>query len=82
MSVSDDDWMAVVKNLRWAQKKWERMIRVLGREGAYSWMLGVFYIAVVKAVLLYGSETWVMSLFIGRTLGGFHHRVDLRLTRW
>ena len=31
--------------------------------------------AVVKKVLLYGSETWVMSSHIGRNLVGLHHRV-------
>ena len=39
--------------------------------------LGVFYIAMVQAVLLHGSGKWVMSLRIGRTLVGFHHRVAL-----
>ena len=36
--------------------------------------------AVVQFLLLYGSETWVMKLHIGRVLGRFNHRVDLRLT--
>ena len=31
---------------------------------------------------LYGSEMWVMSPRIGKTLGGFHHRVVRILTRW
>ena len=35
--------------------------------------------AVVQKVMLYGSETWVMTPCIGRVLGGFHHRVDRRL---
>ena len=29
----------------------------------------VLYIAVVKAVIKYRSETWVMSLLIGKILG-------------
>ena len=36
--------------------------------------------AVVQAFIIYGSETWVMTPHIGRFLGGFHHRVDHRLT--
>ena len=40
----------------------------------------MLYVAVVQAVLLYWSETWVISPCIGRNLGGFHHRVDRRLT--
>ena len=35
---------------------------------------------VVKAVLLYGLETWVMSPHIERALGTFHHRVACILT--
>ena len=31
-------------------------------------------------VMMYGSKTWVMTPQIGRVLGGFHHRVALRLT--
>ena len=42
--------------------------------------LGIFYTAVVQAVLLYRLETWVMSLWIGKTLGGFHHQVIRKLT--
>ena len=38
--------------------------------------------AVLHEVLLYGSETWVTSLQIGRTMGGFHHRLYRRLTGW
>ena len=40
----------------------------------------IIYMAVVQAFLLYRLETWVISLRIGRTLGGFHCRVAYRLT--
>ena len=36
--------------------------------------------AVVQSVLLYGSETWVLTLRMKRMLGGVHHRVAHRLT--
>ena len=35
-----------------------------------------FYKAVVQANLLFDEELWVTHHWIGRTLGGFHHRVD------
>ena len=38
------------------------------------------YVTVVQAVLLYGLEKWMMTLRIGRVLGGFHHRVACRMT--
>ena len=48
--------------------------KILGREGAYPWTSSTFYKAVVQATLLFGSETWVMNLRIGRTLGGFQKK--------
>ena len=36
--------------------------------------------AVVHLVMLYGSETWVMTPHIGRVLGVFHHSVAHSLT--
>ena len=75
MSDLDDYWTEVVAILRKARKKWASLSRVLGWEGADSRALGNFYIAVVQVVLLFGSEAWVMCPLIGRTLGGFCHRV-------
>ena len=40
-------------------------------------MPGIFFEAVVKAVLLLGLETWVTTYRMDRALGGFQHRVDL-----
>ena len=80
LSASDDDWPAVIRNLWRARQKWERLSRVLGREGSYARKLGMFNIVVVQAVLLYSSEAWVMSPRIRRTLGGYHHRVVKRMT--
>ena len=70
---------AVVHNLRRAQKKWERLSRVLEREFRDNRNLVIIYVVVVQAVLLYGLETWMMKPQIGRVLGGFHHRVAHRL---
>ena len=41
---------------------------------------------MVQATILFGTETWVVSPRIGKTLGGLHHRVALWLAlmrpRW
>ena len=76
----DDNWTAMVRNLRRARKKWEQLSRLLGREVVDAWNSGRIYVAVVRAVLMYRSETWVITPRIGGVLGGFHHKVDLRLT--
>ena len=38
------------------------MEKILKREGADPFQMGRFYIAVVQAVLLYGAESWTISL--------------------
>ena len=52
----DKYWPAVVGNLwkaiwTWAHRSW-----ILGREGVDSWTSGQFYLLVVHATLLFGSE--------------------------
>ena len=81
--------MVVVRNLRRVKKSWAHLTRVFGIEGENDQILGMFYVSVMQAVLLYASETWVISPCIGRTLGGFNHRVTRRMrgrtaygTRW
>ena len=73
----DDECPAVVGNLRNACKRWTRMLRILGGYGADPQTSGNFYMAVVQASLLFGKESCVMYLRIGRTLGSFHHRFVL-----
>ena len=42
---------------------------------------GLFYKAVVQAVLIYGSDTLVLTPRMVQTLGPFHHRVHRSLIR-
>ena len=51
----------------------------LSREGGDNQTSDSIYSAVIQSVMLYGSETWVMTPCIGRVWGGFHHRVAHRL---
>ena len=52
---------------------------MLSREGADSGTLGIIYVAVVQAVLLYRLEMWVMTPHIGRVLVGLIHRLTRRV---
>ena len=70
MTTSDDDWTAVVGDLWKAQNSWTRLSRILGREGASTSMSGMFCKAVVQAVIIFGTEKWVMTPHIGKSLGG------------
>ena len=80
LATENDDWTEVVPNLRRSRHKWVRPTWLLSREGANARTLGHIYLAVVKLVLLYGSETWVLTPHMQRMWGGFHYRVARRLT--
>ena len=58
LSSSDNYWPAVEQNLRKAWGTWGRLVKVLGREGVDRKTTGIFCVAVVQAVILFGSETW------------------------
>ena len=63
-------------NIQKSQKNLARLSSILGQEGAESKTPGIFYKAVVQAVLVFGSETWFMKTCIDRTLVDFHHWVS------
>ena len=71
MMAADDDWPAVVGNLKKARKSWACLTRSLRREGANPRVSGMVFKAVVQAVLIFGSETWVLNPRMGRALGSF-----------
>ena len=48
--------------------------------GGYE-VVGTFFKAVTRAVLLFGAETWVLNSIMERSLSSFQHRVAQRLTR-
>ena len=75
ISVADDDCPAVVRNLSWERAVWRRMAHILSREGAAPRVSGFFFKDVVQALLLFGSETWVVTPQMGKSLGGFQAQV-------
>ena len=48
--------------------------KLLRREGASSRVMGHFYKAIVQAVLLYGSESWVLTPRLVTKLRSFHRK--------
>ena len=48
-------------NLGKAQKSWGWLQQILSREGADKIVSGNFLKAVVKQVMLFGAETWVVT---------------------
>ena len=77
---NDDDTHALTRQLARARARWGRIASVLRSEGVNPRAMGYFYKAVVQAILLYGSETWVLTNFQLKKLRSFHARVARYLT--
>ena len=60
----------------------KRMTRILIRKGAEPWVSVFLFKAVVQAVLLCDSETWVVTPHMGRLLRGFQDQVAQWMTGW
>jgi hypothetical protein len=76
----DSDIPAVEQNLRKARQKWGRISRILSKESAKPRVMASFYKAIVQSVLLYGSESWVISERTLLKLRSFHRRCARYIT--
>ena len=80
LSYDDCDTPAIRRNLKRARAVWGRISFIIAKECVPPPVAGMFYQAVVAAVLLCGSETWVVSAYNSRALEGFHVETARRLT--
>jgi hypothetical protein len=74
LAYDDHGTQAMQGNLKKVRKSWGRVSRILRAENASPKVCGVFYIAIVQAVLLFGSEMWKLSPLSLKSLEGFHIR--------
>ena len=81
LAQDDDDIQAIRTQLRKARATWARVGQVLRSENASPRVAAKFYKAMVQAVLLYGSETWVLSPTALARLEGFHIRAAYRMAK-
>ena len=79
LSSSDNNWPEVEQNLRRARGKWGLLAKILGSEGVYRRPVGGVYVVGVQAVLIFGSETWVLTPRLEKYINGFHHRAVRRM---
>ena len=54
------------------------MAKLLMRTGATVWVQKMLYKVVVRTVLIYGINIWVVTVAMLKFLEGYHHRVS----RW
>jgi hypothetical protein len=81
MAQDDDDAQAIRTQLRKACATWAQVGKVLWGENTPPTVAAKFYLAVVQAILLYGSETWVISPQAMAQLEGFHIRASWQMAR-
>ena len=80
IAYNNSDWSAVYQNLRISQRGWRVIVRVLVKTGATARARGMMYKSVARSVLLYGSESWVVTGEMLTVPEGFHHRAARRIT--
>jgi Reverse transcriptase (RNA-dependent DNA polymerase)/Ulp1 protease family, C-terminal catalytic domain len=80
LTATNSDWPAVHKNLLKARSKWALISRPLIKTGVSPRYIGYFYKSIVQSVLLYGSESWVLTTPMLKALNGFHHRIARKIS--
>ena len=80
VSENNNDWCTVKNNLTKARKRWPCVKKNLARVGARCKIMGYFNKAIVQSVLLYGSDTWVITDNILNKLRMFHNKIARSLT--
>ena len=77
---NDDDSPCIEQNIRKARSRWNRLAKILKREGADAIIMSRFYMTVVQAVLLYGADSWVVKDRDMKKLRSFHRRAMRYMT--
>ena len=79
MAQNNSDWPAVHRNIKKASQKWAMIACPLWRTGVKPKIVGMFYKAIVQAVLLYACETWVVTPRLLKALAAFHNRIARKI---
>jgi hypothetical protein len=70
LSQDDHDLSACVRNIQRAKTKWAAVSK-----------FARFYLVIVSTVLLYGSDTWVVTRRMEELLTSFHNRCLRHITK-
>jgi hypothetical protein len=81
MAQDNNDTQALRAQLWKACATWARVGQVLWNENASPFFAAWIYQAVVQAILLYGSEAWVISQTAMARLEGFHIQATYRMAK-
>ena len=81
LAQDDDNIRAIRAQLQKTRATWARVGQVLQNKIVYPHVAATFYKAVVQAILLYGSKTWVLSRTALAHLEGFHILAAYRMVK-
>ncbi len=81
MSQDDNDIQAIRAQIRKARSSWACIGQVLRSENVLPFVAARFYQAIIQAILLYGSELWVVSRTAMVRLEGVHIRAAYRMAK-
>ena len=76
----DNDDQCIDEQLKKARRRWHGIERNLKREGANARVMCNFYLVIVQALLLYGSESWAITGRQMKKLESFHKRAVRHMT--
>ena len=70
----DNDSACIKDQISKARRQWNCIAKILKRDGADCRTMTRFYLTVVQAVLLYGSDSWTVKKSDIKRLNSFHNR--------
>ena len=73
ITYNNSNWTLVYQNLDKARRQRRVIVRVLAKKGAMVWACGMVYKVMTQLVLLYFSESWLVTGVIPKVLWGFHN---------
>ena len=80
LAENNNNTRCVLRQLQRAHARWKSVSKVLRRNGANAWTMARFYLVVVQAVLLYGSDSWTITRRNMAMLDCFHKGVARHIT--
>ena len=78
---NDNDLAAIERQLKKARGVWGKIGKIIRKKSNCNpRIMSIFYKVIVQTVLLYGSESWVMSSLARNKVNAFHNRCSRFIT--
>ena len=81
ITYNNSDWVAMYHKPQKSWERWGMISKVLTKIWETARYCGMLYKLVTQMVLLYGSESWVVTGEMLKVFEGFYHRADRKIAR-